>query len=188
MMTPLVKNLAAAISVLKQCIVASDRSCSFVHQSETSPVSADFTKIIGIAPARRDWLVFNHCASITRLYALWERFVEDALETWLRVVPEIYDRYSSLPGVLIYEHKVGVARLLPKVGEGRFKHLTPEKILRCIYRGVSAESAYELPVEVYMIHDRNLRMDTLCDLFRKVDLKKCREWIQSNPEMAAFMD
>lgn len=188
MFVSLAKELGAAINVLKECIVASEGACSFGHEAEPSPGSGDFRKIIGSVPARRDWLVFNHCASVTRIYAIWERFVEDTLDAWLRVLPKLYQRYTSLPAVLIYEHKAGVARLLPKVGEGRFRHLTPEKLLRGIYRGVSAEAAYELPVEVYMIHDRNLRTNTLCDLFRKVNVENCSEWIKSNREMTAFMD
>jgi hypothetical protein len=188
MLSSRVKELHAALSVLRQCIVASDCACALANNA-SAPVFGDEIKKRGAGiPARRDWLIFNHCASLTRLYAIFSGFVEGALEEWLRELPKLYERYSSLPEVLRYEHKAGVARLLPKVGEGRFKHLTAENILRGIYFGVSIESGYDLPVEAYLIQDRNLKTEVLCDLFRRVGLSQLREWIRAHSDLQAFMN
>lgn len=169
-------------------MVASDSACSLANTPGSPALGEEVARRGEGIPARRDWLVFNHCASLTRLYAVFSGFVESVVAEWLCKLPKLYEQYGMLPKVLRDEHKLGVARLLPKVGDGRFRRLTAENILRGIYLGVSIESGYDLPVEAYLNHERNLKMEVLCDLFRRVGLAQSREWIRAHGELQAFMD
>src|SRR5262245_32532837 len=64
------------------------------------------------------WRIFAHCASVTRLYALYEGFVYELVSAWLKLVPSLYASYSELPDAIVNQHRVGVGTLLQKLGGG----------------------------------------------------------------------
>lgn len=182
-----INDLLGSVEGLKLCISAGDRACCLAHGDVTALPTVEFKQVLGRVPQRADWVVFNHCAGITRLYAIYECFAVTLIESWLRSLPGLFENYKALPDVLRGEHKAGVARLLMKVGKGRYQHLTTESLLRGLFQGLATGLDYELPVDVYRVEDRNLRPEVLAELFRRVSLDGLWNWITQHPEMTRFM-
>src|ERR1039458_3690790 len=103
-----IADVISSVEGLKLCISASDRPCCLSHGDTSATPTIEFNRVIGQAPQRADWIVFNHCAGITRLYAIFECFAATVIESWLRILPVLFSNYSALPDVLRGEHKAGV--------------------------------------------------------------------------------
>ena len=63
-------------------------------------------------PELTDGRVYDHCAVVTRLYAIYETFVEDLIRDWLILLPELYPNYLNLEESIRNTHQIGVGRLL----------------------------------------------------------------------------
>jgi hypothetical protein len=135
------------------------------------------------------WKVFSHCASVTRLYALYEAFVYDLIAAWLKAAPSLYTSYAQLPEALVTQHRVGVGVLLQKFGGGaRTEDLTELGIVGPLYSGLSGQQEFALIPDAFFIDLRNLRHDELCGLFRRVSLGDLSAWLAEHSELQAMCD
>jgi MAE_28990/MAE_18760-like HEPN len=144
-----------------------------------------FTQIA--IPDRSDWIVHDHCAGVTRLYAVYEQFVADLVSAWLTVVPAFFADYAKLPDVLRKHHRLGVARILPKVGGGRYKHLTIPDVIGGLFRGTKFGHDYQFLYEQFALTERNLRLDALSDLLAHVGVEDLKGWLARHPGLQSFM-
>jgi HEPN superfamily protein len=135
------------------------------------------------------WRVFSHCASVTRLYALYEGFVYELVSAWLEVIPSLYPSYARLPEAIINQHRVGVGVLLQKFGGGfRNEELTELRIVQPLYSGLSGQQEFSLISEAFFTDLRNLRHEELCALFRRVSLDNLGGWLGSHADLRAMCD
>ena len=138
-------------------------------------------------PGRADWAVYDHCAGITRLYAIYERFVRDLVTAWLKLIPSLFATYSVLPDSLRKQHILGVARVLPRLGDRRYQHLATDQIIGGLYRGQMGGQEYELLYELFAITERNLRLDALVELFSRVAIPDIKTWLDYHHDLQSFM-
>lgn len=135
------------------------------------------------------WKIFSHCASVTRLYAIYESFVYDLLSSWLNILPSIYDSYSRLPETIAKNHRVGVGSLLQKFGGGtRTEALTELSIVQPLFSGLSGQKDFALIPDAFFIDSKNLRYEELCGLFAKVSLSDLGSWLTRHKELHALCD
>jgi hypothetical protein len=83
-------------------------------------------------PELTDWRVYDHCAVVTRLYAIYETFVEDLIEDWLILLPSLYSNYSELNETIRKTHQSGVGRLLQEIlkeDNHRYKNLSTQQVM-----------------------------------------------------------
>jgi len=64
------------------------------------------------------WKVFSHCASVTRLYALYEGYVYELLSDLVNAFPDIYQKAGDLPEPVLKNYRTGIGSLLQKYGDG----------------------------------------------------------------------
>jgi hypothetical protein len=188
-----VSKLRHEISIIKACTQSTEVFRSFVFippearillpRAVTNYVD-EFSQVV-CSPA--EWRIFDHCAALTRLYAVYERFVVELITEWLNSLPRIFPKYENLPGSLKKEHRDGVARLLPRLGSGRYEDLTESDLLRGLFYGVSGNEGYELRPEPFIIMEQNLRATALDQLLRKVGVADSWGWVSSHPEMKEFV-
>jgi hypothetical protein len=138
-------------------------------------------------PDRGDWIVYDHCASVTRLYAVYERFVGEVVTAWLDVVPTLFNGYSDLPESLRKHHRLGVAHLLPKAGQGRYKHLSITQVIEGLFRGAKLQQDHHFLYEQFAVTERNLRLDALSDLLARVGIDDLKGWFVRHRELQLFM-
>lgn len=141
-----------------------------------------------IAPSMQ-WRVFSHCASVTRLYALYESFVYQLISDWITKVPVLYPSYSALPANVVIAHRVGVGQLLQKWWGGpRTEHLTELKLIDGLFRGLSSANPYTLLSDAFFIDLANLRLEELDRLFGRVGLSGLTEWLTNHTQMKQYCE
>jgi hypothetical protein len=89
----------ANISAIRSIIRTNDkiRDIAFGDVSlRTEEIQQLLINISQDIPELTDWRVYHHCAVVTRLYAIYETFVEDLIEDWLILLPSLYSNYSEL--------------------------------------------------------------------------------------------
>jgi len=106
-------------------------------------------------PTQQKWLEYDRCAVVTRLYAVYESFVEKLIADWLETLPEIVPSYADLEERIRNTHREGVGRLLLELKKARFSGLTAQTVVESLFSGIAGESKSNLIPEAFLIHEQN---------------------------------
>src|ERR1039458_4552643 len=82
------------------------------------------------APQTPDWQVYDHCAALTRLYAIYATFVDDLATEYIGLMPTLYQKYVDLPESIRSQHRIGIAQILSKLGNRSEEHTSELQSLR----------------------------------------------------------
>lgn len=150
--------------------------------------NSQFADLVENTPNEIDWKVYDHCATVTRLYAIYERFVEDIISEWLRLLPKLVSSYSELENKIQTTHREGVGRLLLDLNKSRFQHLSAEKVVQSLLSGVTDSQPYELLPEAFLLYEQNLRKEQLEKLFPSVGIENSWKWIKNHRSINNFVE
>ena len=140
------------------------------------------------APDKLDWQVYDHCAALTRLYAVFEQYVGELVDEYVRLLPQLYAKYTDLPECITSQHRVGIGTILLKIGDkGPYKELEEHVIVRELAVGLSGATEYKLLSNAFFIERQNLRLDVLCKLFRSLDFEDCATFINRHSAVRQFI-
>lgn len=139
-------------------------------------------------PRLREWRIYDHCAVVTRLYAIYENFVEELISDWLIILPELYPRYSDLEETIRNNHREGIGKLLIELKKNRYEHLSPEKVMQGFFYGTTGEKKYELLPDAFLIQEQNLRQNTLVRLFANVGISNAWVWVEKHRAIKYFLE
>jgi hypothetical protein len=139
-------------------------------------------------PDKVDWQVYDHCAAVTRIYAVYERFVSDLVGEYVRMLPKLYGKYSDLPQPVTKQHRRGIGHILLKLGEtGLYKNIEEEVVVAQLAAGLSGAAGYTLLTEAFFIDRQNLRLEALVRLFSSLGVENPGRSIESHPAILDFM-
>lgn len=151
--------------------------------------SGQFMELFTEVPIRKDWSIYEHCSVVTRLYAIYESFVEDLIKNWLEVLPNLIPRYSDLEQQIRNTHQEGVGRLLREVNKKKFKHLSPEIVVRGLFEGLTANENYELIPQAFLFHEQNLRKNILEKLLADSGISNNSwNWVVGHRDVKEFVE
>ncbi len=150
-------------------------------------------------PEVTDWRIYDHCAVVTRLYAIYETFVEDLIRDWLIMLPELYPNYSDLDSKIRNTHKNGVGRLLGQLEDDkddeelknkkkRYSHLSIEKVIQGLFAGKTGKNNYELLPDAFLFHEQNLREGTLSKLLADAGIQNAWSWVVKHKNIKYFIE
>ncbi|WP_413163485.1 MAE_28990/MAE_18760 family HEPN-like nuclease [Capilliphycus salinus ALCB114379] len=190
MFDDLINRASQEISTVRAIIKSNDilRGILFVEENEIRKLLEDKTDLIDAVPSETEWQIYDHCAVVTRLYAIYERFVEDLITDWLRVLPEIVSSYSQLSEKIQNTHREGIGRLLLDINKNRFQHLSVETVVQGLFSGITATGKYELLPEAFLLHEQNLRKDILEKLFSDAGIENTWRWVIKHREIKYFVE
>ena len=135
-----------------------------------------------------DWQVYDHCAAVTRIYAVYEQFVSDLVGEYVRMLPKLYGKYSDLPLPVTKQHRRGIGHILLKLGEtGLYKNIEEEVVVAQLAAGLSGAAGYTLLTEAYFIDRQNLRLEALVRLFGSLGFENAGRFIETHPAILDFM-
>jgi MAE_28990/MAE_18760-like HEPN len=148
--------------------------------------------LISIAPPLTEWRIYDHCSVVTRLYALYENFVEDLIKDWLVSLPEICSSYFDLEPSIQKTHRDGVGYLLQKKHQKRYEHLTVSQVVKGLFDGISSVEnsqcdKYELLADAFLIYEQNLRKDSLEKLFKGAGIQNTWSWVDNHREIKQYI-
>lgn len=154
--------------------------------------SEDYTKLLKLLqkdiPKTKEWRIYDHCSAVTKLYAIYENFVENLITDWLRLLPEIVLNYDDLEKEICNTHSYGVGRLLREKDKKRYEHLSLQEIVNGLYLGINKAEKYELLPEAFLFHEQNLRKNILEELLVNAGINNSWTWINRHKSMKNFIE
>jgi hypothetical protein len=193
MFDELLKIVSVNISTVHKIINTNDRLREIVFRKDTptqpeADENTQFTKLIEGVPSELEWLVYDRCAVVTRLYAIYERFVEDLIAEWLELLPDIVTEYSDLEKSIKDTHQIGVGRLLLELKKKRFEHLSINEVIQGLFDGVTAKGKYKLIPDAFLLHEQNLRREVLEKLFADAGISNAWDWVNKHRTVKQFVE
>ncbi len=193
MFDELLKTLIANIVTVRAILQTNNSLRLIVFRKESAiddklAENTEFIALIDRVPGEIEWQIYDHCAAVMRLYAIYERFVEDLISDWLLLIPEIVSCYSDLEEKIQNTHREGIGRLLVDKNKNRFQHLSIEKVVQGLFNGITGAGKYELLPEAFLLHEQNLRKEVLAKLFADAGIKNAWEWVKNHREINNFVE
>jgi len=184
-----ISTVRSIIQVNEKLIRAAFGDKSIITQEWGTEADSIIAQLTQDAPEPRDWRIYDHCAVVTRLYAIYERFVEDLIREWIQVLPDLFPVYADLEERICNTHRIGVARLLLDITKNRFGHLSVEQVIRGLFHGASGTGEkYELLPDAFLLHEQNLRKDTLDKLFADAGILNAWSWVEKHRKIKHFIE
>ncbi len=177
---------------LRELILPQDSTQSGSGNTASRELDSDVEEVIdairATAPSKLSWQIYDHCAAFTRLYAVYEQFVETLASEYLRMLPDLYSRYEDLPPTVTTQHRLGIAQVLLKLGkDGPYKGLEERSIIRDLSHGLLGNPKYTLLRDAFLIDPQNYRAEVVSKLFSYLGFGNSWAWVEKHSLMVAFM-
>lgn len=114
----LLRNVNVSIDSIRAIIETNDRLSKIVANENDHQ---EIVELIKGFPNEKEWRLYEHCAVVTRLYAIYENFVEKLISAWLQNLPQLVENYLNLDERIKNTHQEGIGRLLLELKKDRFK-------------------------------------------------------------------
>lgn len=165
---------------LRQQIMAPDFGCKAEGEKCFSA-----GKFFEDAADATSWRVIDHCAAITRAYALFETFVLQVLREYLVFLSGSYT-FSALGEDFRSKYTRGIGQILLDHDKQRFRSLNVASVIGAAGDAIADKVGYQLQPEALLRTEQNLRMAELQRLFAQCGLSGIEPWISSHPAMRDF--
>lgn len=183
-------NMQTQIDTIAK-IVKVNRQLRNIASQEPSIFAAfpSWQDLLKAMPSEEEWRVYEHCAVVNRLYAIYESFVENLIENWVRELPRIIPIYSDLDEKIQSTHIDNVGRILRERHKQRFSDLSIDRVIGGLFNGVTGNQTYELLVDAFILHERNLRTEDLEELLKNAGIhSNAWNWVKNNHHVKSFID
>jgi hypothetical protein len=186
------QKVSVKIATVRAIIKTNDRLRKSIFQdisnTDKLPANSEFAALTGEIPSKWEWEIYDRSAVVTRLYAIYERFVEDLISDWLRLLPDLVPCYSDLDEKIQNTHREGIGRLLIDIKKNRFQHLSIEQVVRGLSCGITDIGKYDLLPEAFLLQEQNLRKEVLETILKNAGLDEAWKWIINHKEIKCFID
>ncbi|WP_163921848.1 MAE_28990/MAE_18760 family HEPN-like nuclease [Photobacterium sp. Alg240-V54] len=136
---------------------------------------------------RRDIKIFSIASSVTRLYAVYESYIETILSDYLDSIADLVV-FSDLSDGFRTEYRLGISHILSRIDQGRYKHLNHEDIVNRYHTALNGGQPYQFVTDALVRHEQNLRFNIINNLFSKLGLDNFDSWSSKHPLMAVFFE
>lgn len=180
MFTPSFESFSAGLADVRSYLRANvaARNLTYGTPFDLGEAAAEISTHFDDAPSAVSWRVSDHCASVSRAYAVYERFCERLLGDWLSELTA-GKAFKELPEKVQKSYKEGFSDMLRMIEQDRFNHLSLGRLVNDFNDALSGRSC-NLSPEVIVHHERNLRFLELSDLFGRVGISGLKEWVEGS--------
>lgn len=120
--------------------------------------------------------VYAVSSCVTRLYAIYEHFVQSIISDYLDAIPELRT-YAELSDGLKSEYRIGISHVLSKIGGDRYAHLTHENVILWYHEALTNEVSYRFVTDALTRHEQNLRLNVIENMLSRIELRDLRAWL-----------
>lgn len=143
---------------------------------------------LGDLPGKIDWQIYDHCAAVTRLYAAFERYVNEIVRSYVDMLPELYHSMADLPDKVAINHRIGIGQILQKIGNRKqYRNVDEATAIRSLSAGQPDGSEYKLIPEAFLVEKLNYRMEVIGAIFSALDFEQCVSKIESHLAVREFI-
>src|SRR5262245_17464321 len=126
----LLEKVRREIRLIKDVVAFHDRVRNDLAAEERSGDQDVLTRLRSQQPNRPAWQIYDHCAALTRLYAVYATFVDELVGEYLALLPKLYGEYEELPQAVLRQHRNGTAQILLKLGDsGPYRDLRESDVI-----------------------------------------------------------
>lgn len=180
-----------SIEALKRHLATSDAMRSAIHEKalsckgimpcfDASPLS------IEVAPDRIEWRIIDHCAAVTRLYAIYEQFAQEMIREHLALLQK-HVAFDDLAEDLKSAYRRGFASILEKKEGPRYGHLNLSSLVEQYSNALSGKP-YNLEPLALLIQEQNLRLPELTRLFAASGIANINTWVDKHRSVKSFFE
>lgn len=148
-----------------------------------APVLA--TEVLGDAADATSWRIIDHCAAVTRSYAIFESFVLQILREYLSFLSRSY-KISSLGAEFRSKYTKGLGQILLDQDKQRYRNLDIAGLIVAAGDAIGDKAGYQIEPEALLRSEQNLRMSELQRLFGQCGLLGIEPWITRHPSIVEF--
>lgn len=127
----------------------------------------------------------SSCA--TRLYAIYENFVETLLCDYLDYISELI-AFGDLDSGIKNDYRIGISHILAKLDSHRYRQLKHENIVSWYHGAISNSPNYKFVTEAFTRHESNLRLGVLDNMVKRLGLNDLESWLAANEHTAALYE
>jgi hypothetical protein len=131
--------------------------------------------------------IYAVTSCVTRLYAVYEHFVESLISDYLDAIPEL-ESYAELSVGLRQEYRIGISHILGRLDSERYSHLKHENVILWYHQAISNAPVYRFVTEALTRHDINLRLNVVENLISRLDLQGFRGWLVCSEEIVSLYE
>lgn len=154
-------------------------------KAEDGEECLNLSEVLNEAPDATNWKVIDHCSAVTRVYAIFESFVLQALREYLAFLSGAYT-LSALGVEFRAKYTRGIGQILLDQDKQRYQRLDVGSVLSAANDAMGGKAGYQLQPEALLRAEQNLRMPELQRLFGQCGLTGLEPWIIAHNSMKAF--
>jgi hypothetical protein len=193
MFQELLNTVKVDISTVRALIQTNERLREIVFgrgsvTRQKSDEDTELTVLMKGVPGATEWRVYDRCAVVTRLYAIYERFVKNLVTDWIQLLPSIFPRYVDLEETIQNTHRTGVGRLLCDLKKNRFENLSIDQVIQGLFHGVTGEEEYALLPDAFLLHEQNLWKGVLEKLLADAGIQNAWAWVEKHRAVKRFVE
>jgi hypothetical protein len=167
------------INVLRNNINFNESLAAIIATNKANPI---LTSLINSGISPLDRRILEYCTTITRLYSLFEAFVEETIADWISKLPYFY-KYDQLDKKTKTKHQRGIAYILNNLDRQKYSGLNKIQLVKDFYDSLNNNTSYCLQAEAFCFHDNNLRYEQLLELLSGISIAESDEWLRSYPPL-----
>lgn len=177
------------ISALSKHIHASDRYRTAVFDSTlrcVGEISCFDPLLVSVAaaPDRIEWRIIDHCAAVTRIYAIYEQFVHEMIREHLSLLQSRMS-FPDLPEKIKLSYRLGLAKILEKKEGPRFGDLDLSKLINSYNQALTGKN-YTLEPRAMLMQEQNLRLPELERFMSACGIDNALSWIEQHDAVKKF--
>jgi hypothetical protein len=150
----------------------------------SAPAGLDLTWIAN-PPDATEWKVIDHAAALSRTYAIYEQFVHELMREYVTFL-ETSVGFGDLDPKFSAAYRHGISLIAQKIEFARFSHLSLKTVISDYAGALSGNQPYSLVSEALLVHERNLNMQELSQLFAPCGLEGIEQFLSDHPQMQEF--
>lgn len=145
----------------------------------------DISSLFGESADTTSWRVIDHCAAITRTYALFESFVLQLLREYLLFLSGAYT-LTALGPEFRAKYTRGLGQIMLDQDKQRYSYIDIAKLIAGANDAMTDTAGYQIQPEALLRNEQNLRMTELQRLFTQCGLTGIDAWVTSHSAVAEF--
>ncbi|MFC6390243.1 MAE_28990/MAE_18760 family HEPN-like nuclease [Methylorubrum zatmanii] len=137
-------------------------------------------------PDRIEWRIIDHCAAVTRIYALYEQFVHEMIREHISLLQGRL-AFRELPAVIANSYRLGLAKILEKKDGPRFNDLHLGQLIS-EYNNALNDQIYKIEPRALLMQEQNLRLAELNRVLNACGIENVSRWIDNHKSIKEFFD
>ncbi|MEG3146338.1 MAE_28990/MAE_18760 family HEPN-like nuclease [Sphingomonas sp. RT2P30] len=151
---------------------------------EPTNCEVDIDHMRSSGPTSMQWRVQDHCAAVSRIYALFEQFCENLLADWIEFRAKGC-LYNLLPDKIKEGYASGIVFVLGNISRVKYSHLVEGTLISEYNTALSGEIGYVLSAECLPHHKNNLRWDDLLEIFSRCGIPDLVSSVSRHPVLTS---